>query len=258
MMNKLLEQLKKFNTEEQAFSQEFIDSISYEICKDAYLIKVYDYPILTLMKDDGFETNYFSLIAYLTEMQNNAMNGGISEKMSRYCKDWLLFKKNYNIKKAWFYLNLKENKDLNEITDMLIRLLGVANYHAVMDCLYTDSTEYNDQAANIMVYLGNTRAIRDLSMRYLDPVLGTQWQFHLWHMTPTTITDNYGYIFYLGNELSSLSYCPFDYRAKQYYYSNFYTQLYENLNRDIPANSHVTEEMKQQIWEEIKHEVLDI
>ena len=257
MMNNLLEQLRKFDDFEQVFGQEFLDTIQYGECEDAYLVKVSDLTPITLMKKDSFECNYFSLIAYLTEMKNIVMNGGTPDSGSRYHHDWLIYKIHYNIRKACFYLHTENVNDPDEVTDSLIYFLGKSNYHALTKLFNTSSEDYLEHAENVMIYIGNTRAIRDLCMKYLDPILGTQWQFHLWHMTPTTIIETYGDIFYLGNELSRLDYCPFDYQAEEYYYSRLYTQLYQYMSKDIPKNKHITKEMKKEIWKEICRDVLD-
>ena len=257
MMERILHELKKFDEAEHAFGEEFLNNIAYGITADAYVAKVYDYPAIALKKENCFEQNYFDLIYYLTDMKNRHMNGCEPHHESSYYHDWLTFKRNYNIRKAWFYLSIQDPDDENEVVDLFIEILGRINYRALTTLLNTLNEDYKDHAHNVMEYIGNTRAIRDLNMRYLDSKFGTQWQFHLWHMMPTTITEDYGYIFYLGNELSKLDYCPYDYQAKEYYYKEFYRTLYNNMNKDIPINEHITEKQKLEIWKEISREVLD-
>lgn len=251
MIQEILFQLKNFEQSENIFGEDFIDAISYGESLDAYVIRVYEYPAIALMKENSFEENYFALIRYLTDMKNQYMNNSESHDETRYYCDWLRFRRSYNIRKAWFYLNVHDTEDAEEVQDLFVSILGKLNYHTLTVCLHTSQGDYRSHADIVMEYVGNTRAIRDLCMKFLDPKYGTQWQFHLWHLTPCTIIENYGYIFYLGNEMSSLAFCPYQYQAKEYYYESLYHQLYRNVEID----TRITKEQKDKIWEEINREV---
>ncbi len=248
-------QLEKFDAEEQFFGKEFLEAIRYAECTDSYLLKVYDYDPIILKKEDDAASNYLTAIHHLTYIKSQHINGPVPKEPSSYYKDWLVYKSNYNVRKAWFYMNVGNTDDLNEVTQLLIEILGHINYHAVTSFLNTNSANYKDQVSDVMNYIGNTRAVRDLNMKYLDSFYGTQWQFHLWYMTPTLITEQYDYIFYLGNELSKIKYCPYDYQATEYYYNALYEKIFSNMKKDIPANRHITDEMRGQIWQEIKREI---
>lgn len=257
MLNNLKSHLEKFDTKEHFFGAEFIENISSAECRDAYFIKVYDHEPLVLKKEWDFNESYFTLIDYLTTIKSQHVNGPMPEYVSSYYHDWLYYKRSYNIRKAWFYLTVHNEDDPDEVREMLIHILGRANCAAITSFFNIPNDEYRDHVINIMHYVGNTRAIRDLSMTYLDPKFGTQWQFHLWHLTPVTIIENFGYVFYLGNELSKIDYCPYDYDAKEYYYAQLYSNICKNLEKDIPKNRGITAERKMQIREEIDREVLN-
>lgn len=231
MIKKILEELEKFDQTENAFGKEVIEAVSYEETKEAFVVRLHEYPPVVLMKSESFRINYFSLIMYLTEMKNRMMNGEDPVNPNKYYYDWLTFKKSYNICKAWFYLNIQDVNDAMEIIELFIRILGKINYKAVVAGSGTPNTDYDQHASIVMEYIGNTRAVRDLSMKYLDDKYGTQWQFHLWNMMAHYLIDKYGNIFYLGNELSSLDFCPYTYRAEEYYYDAFYERLHENAEK---------------------------
>lgn len=256
MFEKLLMHLRQLEAEEHFFGADFLEAIGWAEAADAYLLRVYDFEPLFLKKDGGFASTLFTVIHYLTEKKSQHVNGPKPDTVSNYYRDWLLFKQCYLIRKAWFYLNIDNENDVDEVTELLIHILGVINYKTVTQIFDTSNEDYLGHGSIAMNYVGNTRAVRDLSMKYLDPKVGTQWQFHLWHLTPTTITDTYGYVFYLGNELSKIDYCPYDYEPKEYYYHNLYTTIYGNLEKDIPKNSHITAKQKKQIWRKISEQIL--
>ena len=218
MLEQLLFHLERLDEEEQFFGTDFLHTISCAELADSYLLKIYDFEPLILYKEDSLPSNLFTAIHYLTEKKSQYVNGPEPEKVSQYYRDWLYYKQCYLIRKAWFYLNIENVEDIDEVTDQLIHILGLINYNTVTQIFQTSNEDYLGHGAIAMSYVGNSRAVRDLSMKYLDPLVGTQWQFHLWHLTPTTITDTYDYVFYLGNELSKIDYCPYDYKAKEYYY----------------------------------------
>ena len=255
MMERILEELNKLDAAENLFGEDFIRSIIYNEAADGYIVRVKEYPFIIIMKDENFSISYFRFIAYLTEIKNQDMNGCEPHDESSYYHDWLTFRKTYNIRKAWFYLKVKDTHDPDEITDLLIEILGQANYRAVFTYFHTPPEDYLGNAWVVMDYLGNTRAVRDLSRKYLDEEYGIQWPFHLWHLTAHTLIEAFGYFFYLGNELGSLDFCPYDYTAQEYYYTELYRKIYQNTKRDIPRNRHLTEKMRQDIWQKIRKEI---
>lgn len=257
MIDKIFEELEKLNKAENIFSKELINAVSFGEVKDAYLFRVYECEPIVLNKDGRFEENYFDVIAYLTEMKNRMMVGEQRHDASRYNKDWLTFRKFYNVRKAWFYLHIKDTENLIEVRDLLTDIYGKLNYHTVISFYNASNADYHEHARIVMEYIGNTRAIRALSMKYLDPIYGTQWQFHLETLFAHSIVEQYGHIFYLGKELDSLEYCPYKYKAKEYYYGNFYGQLYANIIKDVPGNSDITDEEKRSIRCSILQEMED-
>ena len=258
MMKKMLRQLKKMDAAEKMFGKEFIDLITFSEAKDAYIVRVGDYQSCKLEKVEGFKKSYFSLIAYLTMTKNESLNGCEPHNETSFYHDWLTFKIAYNVRKAWFYLAIKDTENKEEIKDLFVEILGKANYRAVEDLFHTAPEDFHEHGKIVMNYIGNTRAVRDLCMKYLDNEhgLSNNWAFHLWHMTAQALIEEYGYIFYLGNEMGSLEYCPYDYTAKEYYYNYFYQRILNNTMRDIPYNRHLTKEKKRCMLTQMYKEIL--
>ena len=150
MMEKMMSELKKFDEAEQFFGEEFIDNISISDCADAYIAEVYDYAPVLLKKEDGFESNYFTLINYLTKRKSQHENGPVPERISSYYQDWLIYKQCYNIRKAWFYLKANDVNDPDEVRDLFIEILGLTNYYAVTVLFNTSNEDYRGHAENVM------------------------------------------------------------------------------------------------------------
>lgn len=118
-------------------------------------------------------------------------------------------------------------------------------------------TDYHDHADNVMQYLGYACAVSDLASKYLDSKLDMQWQFHLGYMTASHLLETYGDIFYLGEELSEIDCCPYDYHGRGDGYNAFYEKLYWNVTDDkfgrIPYEQQ--EEVRNSISEELNCEI---
>ena len=259
MIEKLKIQLRNLEEHEALFGDEILDGMHYETQGDSILAGFQDYPSVRLTGEDGFEQAFFTLIGYMTEMRSRFWNdrAGVPEKYrTRYYHDWLNFHKAYNIRKAWFYLNVRDMKDVDEVTDLLMKIQGQNNYYAVVATMNTPSDNWRGLADIVINYVGHSRAIRDLSMRYLDPVLGVQWQFHLWHMTPNLIIEEYDYVFYIGNGLGDCGVCAYAEEAADPYYIGLYNKLISNMDRDIPANETLSVDQKRKIRAEIEAEVM--
>lgn len=251
MMEKLLELLQRVDKEENLFGKEVMDNIQYGECKDVYVIRTFGGPDdLVISKKDSFESLLVQLVHYLTRKRNHYKNNFSKDELSPYTKDWLTFKEEYNVVVTMFYY-LDILSDYEKIFDFLISVLGKVNYRAVHDARVIKKSNVLELAESVFRYLGATRAVRNLSIKYLDETFGIQWEFHLWHMTPHDLTENYGYIFYLGNEMDSLEWCPLSYAAKEYYYNSFYKKLYENLFIDLPVYKQISDEEKEMAGKEV-------
>lgn len=252
MMQKLLELLQRVEKEENMFGKEVMDHIQYGESKDAYAIRTFGEPAdLVISKKDSLESAFVQLVRYLTRKRNDFKNNFSNDELSPYAKDWLTFKEEYNVVVAMFYY-FDIRSDSEKIFDFLISILGKANYRAVRDARVIKKSNVLELAESVFRYLGVTRAVRNLSIKHLDETLGIQWEFHLWHMTPHDLVEDYGYIFYLGNEMDSLEWCPFSYVAKEYYYNDFYKKLYENLFIDLPVYKKISDGEKEiarkEVW----------
>ncbi|MDD7372038.1 MAG: hypothetical protein PUH04_10590 [Firmicutes bacterium] len=250
-MQKMLALLQKVNEEENLFDQEVMDAIQYGECEDAYVVRAFEGPAeLVIAKNDTFESQLAQFVHYVTWKNNQYKNDFPEDEQSPYARDWLSFKEEYNVIISIFY-SLDLLSDYEKIFDYLISTLGKANYRAVRDARLIKKSNVLDLAESVFRYIGVTRAVRNLSKKYLDKNFGIQWEFHLWHMTPNDLIKDYGYIFYLGNELDSLAWCPFSYVAKEYYYNDFYNRLYENLFIDLPVYKKITEEERKAVRKEV-------
>ena len=65
-------------------------------------------------------------------------------------------------------------------------------------------------------YIGASRAISNINMH--ESINAEV--FHLWTMTPQYINENFGNVFYIGNEWDETEICELDARPKTYYYPN--------------------------------------
>lgn len=257
MLERMLEELKKLDDAENMFGKEFINLIQCNELSDVYTIRVEGFPYLKLDKEVSFASSYFELIGYLTDIKSWYMNGGEPHDETSFYRDWIVFKKAYNIRMAWFYLNVKNTGDDEEVRGLFIDILGWANYHAIVECFNTASEDFRGHGRLVMRYVGNTRAIRNLCLKYLDDEHGHEWPFHLWHLTAYTLIEKYGFIFYLGNEMDKLEFCPYDYTAQEYYYNDLYKKILDFMDRDVPKNEHLTEQMKQATRRQVEREIFE-
>lgn len=230
-MKELLKALKEFNKVEHVFEDDFLESIQYGTASDGYAVRIPDFAPVLIYKDDDPADNYRKLIMYLVEVKSEQFNQKNKDKKIRnYYNDWLTFKTAYYVTKAIFYSCIDDVTDKGEVNAYLAALLGKVNHNTVVLDMHIDPADISAHAENIFMYLGTTRAIRDLNMKYLE-TRECHWEFHLWHLTPHYLIDHYEYIFYLGNEMSKLEDCPYNYIAKEYYYNRFYEKCRKNASQ---------------------------
>lgn len=234
MVNNMLEELKKLNEAESLFDNELLEKIQWNELKDAYTIRACEYPALVITKSSSFESNYYLLIHYLTDINSQYRNKECNKAKKSYYNDWLVYRQSYNVRLAYCYLNVKDMNDKTALLECFITIVGQLNYHAVTNMLNMDTTDLEGQVQNIMEYVGNSRAIRNMGIKYFENHFEREGAFHIWNLYPYSIIKEYGNIFYLGNELDSLgNWCPYNYEPKQYYYNQFYKTVRKNCNMDM-------------------------
>lgn len=250
-MEKYLRKLKRLEGKEHIFGKELINAIQYSEESDGYAVRVGEYPPVFLMEEDCLEDNYIELIGYLTKIKSRIFNQHRPEdSQGLYYSDWLAFKINYNAMKAEFYRKISNPWDADKVISFLSGWLGRENYNVVMTDMCVGAEKYRSRINHIFMYLGTARAIRDLTIKYLDNTYASCWAFHLWNLTPTYLTDKYGYIFYLGNELSSLEDCPYDYVPREYYYHDFYMKVKKSIEEDVYLSKEQKEKVIDRFCEE--------
>lgn len=250
-MERYLEELRKFDEIEHVFGNDLIDRIQWEEREDTYLVNIEDNESVVLNKNNDFEENYEKMVAYLTNMKSQILNHMI--KGDSYYHDWLIFRVHYVMQKAHFYLKISDLHDSKEIIQYLSDSMGKVNYKTVVKLINLSLVEYRRCINTIFNYLGATRALRDLALTYLDDneFHGEYWALQLWNLTPTFLTDQYGYIFYIGNEMGKMDNCPYDYKPEEYYYLSLYQRYIDN----IMDNQQLTIQQKEEIVHKIQEEI---
>ncbi len=102
--------------------------------------------------------------------------------------------------------------DRKDLFKILAEILG--SWSA--DCVegLVQSKEPEEKLYFLSRYIGASRAIRNLSIEYLSDAQA----FQCWLLTPTYITEKYGYVFYIANEWDNLKRCLLDAEPHTYYY----------------------------------------
>ena len=119
-----------------------------------------------------------------------------------------------------FFLRNNINKDY--FRD-LSELLGLWNADCLMG-LISSKGDPHAQIYFISRYVGASRTIRNLSYEYQVRCDA----FELWNMAPTYITENYGNVFYLGNEWDEKKTCDLDVVPETYYFNDLCSRLTSN------------------------------
>lgn len=99
---------------------------------------------------------------------------------------------------------------------------------STLGCWSTDCVEglmnannYRDELYFISRYVGASRAIQNLNKKFS---VGST-ALYLWQMAPTYITENYGLVFYIGNEWSRMESCSLDVTPEENYYNDLLMKL---------------------------------
>ena len=136
---------------------------------------------------------------------------------NQYYKNWSEYRAvTVSIRYNFFLKNRSDGKDLFKI---LAEILG--SWSA--DCVegLVQSKEPEEKLYFLSRYIVASRAIRNLSIKYLSDAQA----FQLWLLTPTYITEKYGYVFYIANEWDNLKRCLLDAEPHTYYYRDLVAKL---------------------------------
>ena len=210
MMDIMLQKIKRLDAAEDIFGGDFIESVSYLECDDGYYVQVKDYPGFIAAYEDNLTDNYSKLIVYLTEMKNQYENGSEPHDETDYYHDWLRFKEAYNTRKAMIYHHVEFFGDEVALERALSIALGVANHDMIVHDFEIPQNDWNRKAWNILHYLGDIFAIRDLGTKYLKERQDDRTPFQLCYMIPYQLVLEYGELSALGDELNEMKHCPYE------------------------------------------------
>jgi hypothetical protein len=116
-----------------------------------------------------------------------------------------------------FFLKSKCSRE-NQF-EILAGILGIWSADCVEGLMRSEDPK--EKLYFLSRYIGASRAIRNLNAEYqIDSDA-----FHLWNMTPTYITEKYGYVFYIGNEWDDLQSCSLDAEPHTYYYGDLLNKM---------------------------------
>ena len=130
-----------------------------------------------------------------------------------YYNNWSEFRSVMEEIKFCVFENSKMCTSKKKLFNLLSGILGQWN----ADCVegLVKSNTLRDRLYYISRYIGASRAIRNLST-YYDLNCSS---FQLWNMMPVYIYENYGNVFYIGNEWDNMRNCLLDQTPSTYYYN---------------------------------------
>ena len=138
---------------------------------------------------------------------------------NRYYNNWSEFRAEYFATRYEYFSLCHDIMKREDKFLLLAGILGRNSADATTGLLWSRGNK-RDILYYISRYIGVSRAIRNLNMEEkVDAAV-----FHLWTMTPTTITEEYGTVFYIGNEWDEMKTCRLDAIPQTCYY-------YELLHR---------------------------
>lgn len=121
---------------------------------------------------------------------------------SSYYNNWSEFRAVYSHTRYEFFSRFKNTMCSNEIFDILAEILGKNSAESTTGIIRSKCNSQNI-LYYISRYIGASRAIRNLSV---EKSINAE-VFHLWTMTPQYINENFGIVFYLGNEWDKIEVC---------------------------------------------------
>lgn len=137
-----------------------------------------------------------------------------------YYNNWSEFRAVYS-QTRYEYFN-KCNTDLNSQAkfNTMSEILGQKTADSISG-LMCPNNDLKDYLYYVSRYIGVSRAIRNIS---LEENIGTD-VFGLWNMTPQYIIEQFGYVFYIGNEWDECKTCKLDATATTPYYNELINRI---------------------------------
>lgn len=137
-----------------------------------------------------------------------------------YYNNWSEFRAVYwQVRYEYF---TKRHSDMRgkEAFDTLAEILGKYTADATTGLMRSRNNS-RDTLYFLSRYIGASRAIRNINMQEsVDAEV-----FHLWTMTPQYIIENFGFVFYIGNEWDETAACKLDAIPKTYYYNDLVQRI---------------------------------
>lgn len=136
-----------------------------------------------------------------------------------YYNNWSEFKAVYAHTRYEYFSRHKCNATSNDIFNELAELLGKSVADSITGLMH--SRNLHESMYYISRYLGASRAIRNINhQEKLNCSV-----FELWNLTPQYIIENFGCVFYIGNEWDDMSICGLDDTPKKYYYNELMEKM---------------------------------
>ena len=143
---------------------------------------------------------------------------------TRYYNDWSEFRATYAHTRYEFFARYSPDMTSGDIFDALSEILGKNSADAT-EGLMRSRDNIKDTLYFLSRYIGASRAIRNINMETINAPA-----FHLWTLTPQYIIENFGYVFYIGNEWDDTTVCDLDAAPE----TGFYLMLLKKLNEKTP------------------------
>lgn len=136
-----------------------------------------------------------------------------------YYNNWSEFRAVYSQTRYEFFSKSVDNMNDKEVFDTLSEILGRSSADATTGLLRSVNN-LEDTLYYLSRYIGASRAIRNINIHNIDAEV-----FHLWTLTPQYIIENFGYVFYIGNEWDRTEICELDAVPKTHYYPSLIKRL---------------------------------
>lgn len=142
---------------------------------------------------------------------------------NRYYNNWSEFRAVYSHTRYEFFSKYADNMSEKQVFDILAEILGRNSADATTG-LIRSASNLEDALYYISRYIGASRAIRNINMQEsIDAEV-----FHLWTLTPQYIIENFGYVFYIGNEWDGTEICELDATPETCYYPALVERIADN------------------------------
>lgn len=251
-MEKILEELRKFEKTEHIFGDDFINSITYEEKgKYEYIIKIKDCFNIVLEKYNSFTDNYLYLIERLVECKNQTHE---CDTVTCYYHDWLIFQKEYICTIAEFYA--QNFKTESERDRFIFNKLGELNFCITEGITHARIQRYRWHMNELFVYLGGISAMSYLVYEAMDNDVEDRLFMrsfdYWWRLLPVFLTNQCdGELLYdIGTEMKMLKNCSYDYQSENH------LKLYETLIHHIVDATNLDIKEKEQLIQQIYNDYL--